>query len=248
MHYPMACQLKVKIKVVHMKKFIAMIALSATVLVTQVHANEGKEIKEINWSTLNEHVVKKEVENPFEDMSIEHIRMMQQIAIVDDYLANGDEVDEESMKIANTARKTLADAGIDIEKLFAQREAIITQRTQEFESTNPALDNQNVAMRGFLLPIEFEGKKLKEFLLVPYVGACIHEPAPAPNQIVYAKLQSPIEVENLTTFTGVNIKGLMKNKSTAPELNLVDGSKNIPTSYTLEVSDVEFIDPYASSK
>lgn len=203
----------------------------------------SKEVKQVSWSTLNEHVQTKEIENPFENFEIEQIRMLQQVAIVDDIIASGQEIDDESKKLADTARKTLTEQGIDIDKMFKIREEIITQRKMEFQSTNPALDNQNIEMSGFLLPLEFEGKKIKEFLLVPYVGACIHEPPPAPNQIVYAKLQTPIEPPSLSMFTAIKVNGLMKSELVSPELNLVDGAKQIPTSYTLTVDSVEFIEP-----
>ena len=50
---------------------------------------------------------------------------------------------------------------------------------------NPGLDGQTVRLPGFVVPLE-EGKDgLREFLLVPYFGACIHTPPPPANQIVH---------------------------------------------------------------
>jgi hypothetical protein len=62
---------------------------------------------------------------------------------------------------------------------------------------NPALVGQNVRIPGFAVPLE-EGKDggVKEFLLVPYFGACVHSPPPPANQIIHvlpkaaAKLRS----------------------------------------------------------
>ena len=51
--------------------------------------------------------------------------------------------------------------------------------------SNPALDGQSVRLPGYVVPLE-EGKDgLREFLLVPYFGACIHSPPPPANQIVH---------------------------------------------------------------
>ncbi len=51
--------------------------------------------------------------------------------------------------------------------------------------TNPQLVGQPVRIPGFVVPLE-EGKDgLKEFLLVPYFGACIHSPPPPANQIIH---------------------------------------------------------------
>jgi len=50
---------------------------------------------------------------------------------------------------------------------------------------NPALKDIDVRLAGFVVPLEREGDALKEFLLVPYFGACIHVPPPPANQIVH---------------------------------------------------------------
>ena len=47
------------------------------------------------------------------------------------------------------------------------------------------LDGKVVRIAGFVTPMGFEGSKITEFLLVPFVGACIHVPPPPANQIVY---------------------------------------------------------------
>ena len=223
-----------------MRKLVSIFSLVTMIFSTSLLA---KEVKSIDWATLNEHVVAKEIANPFEELEISQIRQLQQIAIIDDLKANGQEIDEKSLEIGAKARKDLEAAGINIEELFKARQEIIAQREHEFASTNPALDNAEVKMSGFLLPLEFEGKKVKEFLLVPYVGACIHEPPPAPNQIVYAKLDTPFEIEDLGMFTAVEIEGLMLSETTNPELNLVDGAKEIPTAYTINVKNVSLLKP-----
>jgi hypothetical protein len=58
--------------------------------------------------------------------------------------------------------------------------------------TNPALEGQAVRIPGFVVPLE-EGKDgLKEFLLVPYFGACIHSPPPPANQIIHVLPKTPL--------------------------------------------------------
>ena len=48
-----------------------------------------------------------------------------------------------------------------------------------------ALDGQRVRLAGFVVPLGFnDAARVTEFLLVPFVGACIHVPPPPPNQIV----------------------------------------------------------------
>ena len=48
-----------------------------------------------------------------------------------------------------------------------------------------SLDGRKVRLPGLIIPLEGDGKRVSEFLLVPYFGACIHVPPPPSNQIVY---------------------------------------------------------------
>lgn len=55
----------------------------------------------------------------------------------------------------------------------------------------PELNGARIRINGYLVPIEQSGGKLKEFLLVPYFGACIHTPPPPANQIVHVVMDKP---------------------------------------------------------
>lgn len=68
------------------------------------------------------------------------------------------------------------------------------------------LDGQLVEIPGFAVPLDMNAKKISAFLIVPYFGACIHTPPPAPNQIVYATADPARDLANLyypQWFTGV---------------------------------------------
>ena len=54
--------------------------------------------------------------------------------------------------------------------------------------TVESLDGETVRIPGFVLPLEFDETSIKEFLLVPYFGACIHTPPPPANQVIHGKL------------------------------------------------------------
>jgi hypothetical protein len=56
--------------------------------------------------------------------------------------------------------------------------------------SNPALDGKAVRIPGYVVPLEETKDGLKEFLLVPYFGACIHSPPPPANQIIHVLPQS----------------------------------------------------------
>ncbi|MDE2982365.1 MAG: DUF3299 domain-containing protein [Gemmatimonadota bacterium] len=66
--------------------------------------------------------------------------------------------------------------------------AKLNYRTGEKTEELAALDGKLVKIPGFTVPLEDFASSATEFLLVPYVGACIHTPPPPPNQLVYIEM------------------------------------------------------------
>ncbi len=118
--------------------------------------------------------------------------------------------------------------------LLAKRKQMASSRAQ---AVNAALDGQIVRLPGYLLPLEFSGKRVTEFLLVPWVGACIHTPPPPPNQIVHVKTDKPFEMSGL--FPPIWVTGQLAAKPAKQSLYLVDGTSDISIGYTLQATDVE---------
>ncbi|NRA30419.1 MAG: DUF3299 domain-containing protein [Parvularculaceae bacterium] len=57
------------------------------------------------------------------------------------------------------------------------------------------LNGRRVSLPGFIVPLDVSGNSFTSFLIVPYFGACIHTPPPAPNQIVYALAEPAQEID-----------------------------------------------------
>lgn len=55
-----------------------------------------------------------------------------------------------------------------------------------------ALHGKKGRIAGFAVPLEKQGNKTTEFLIVPYFGACIHVPPPPANQIIHAQSAKPL--------------------------------------------------------
>ena len=53
-----------------------------------------------------------------------------------------------------------------------------------------ALDGAKVKIPGFIVPLDDEFSKITQFLLVPSPQACIHVPAPPPNQMVLVHMSA----------------------------------------------------------
>lgn len=70
---------------------------------------------------------------------------------------------------------------------------------------NDKMDGALVRIPGFVVPLEDSKEGMKEFLLVPYFGACIHSPPPPANQIIHVQLSQP--VRGLRSMEAVWIQG-----------------------------------------
>ena len=65
------------------------------------------------------------------------------------------------------------------------------------ERVRPEMNEKIVRIQGFIVPLDFEQRQsVTRFLLVPYFGACIHEPPPPPNQTIYAEFEPGYDLES----------------------------------------------------
>lgn len=72
--------------------------------------------------------------------------------------------------------------------------------------TRPELNGARLRLPGYVVPLEASLDGLKEFLLVPYFGACIHSPPPPANQIVHVRLSKPARIK---TMEAVWVSGVL---------------------------------------
>ena len=75
---------------------------------------------------------------------------------------------------------------------------------------NDRVDGSAVRMVGYVVPLEAGKGGIREFLLVPYFGACIHTPPPPSNQIIHVEL--PDRLPDLKTMDAVWVSGMLSVK------------------------------------
>ena len=126
----------------------------------------------------------------------------------------------------------LRKSGIDITELMAKRKQLRTAIVEE-------LNGQRVRIPGYLLPLEMSDTKVKEFLLVPYIGACIHVPPPPPNQIVHVNIVQKEGYRVKSMYEPVWVSGEISVKSMVKDLYLVDGSAGVDIGYSIQATDIE---------
>ncbi len=98
------------------------------------------------------------------------------------------------------------------------------------------LHGQSIRIAGFTLPLEMEDEKSVEFLLVPFVGACIHVPPPPPIQIIYVKF--PEGYKSRALYDAVWITGRLETENANYDLDFVDGNEEIQVGYSLTATTV----------
>ncbi|WP_198679756.1 DUF3299 domain-containing protein [Aliidiomarina minuta] len=70
------------------------------------------------------------------------------------------------------------------------------------------LNGDKVRIPGYVVQLEGDDRRVTEFLLVPYFGACIHVPPPPPNQIIHVSF--PEGVPYSVTYDAVWVSGTVK--------------------------------------
>lgn len=75
---------------------------------------------------------------------------------------------------------------------------------------NDELDGAYIKMPGYVLPIDFTTKGVTSFIMVPYVGACIHVPPPPANQLVFVDTDTPWPTDQL--WDPVWVTGQMRHE------------------------------------
>ena len=75
---------------------------------------------------------------------------------------------------------------------------------------NEALDGAYIRMPGYIIPLALGSDGVTSFILVPYVGACIHVPPPPPNQLVIVDTKTPWPSNQL--WDAVWVTGKMKTE------------------------------------
>lgn len=94
---------------------------------------------------------------------------------------------------------------------------------------NPRLDGAYIKMPGYIIPIALSTAGVTSFVLVPYVGACIHTPPPPPNQLVFVTTEIPWPSTDL--WEAVWVTGQMRHDIKSTEV--------AQTGYVLTADEME---------
>ncbi|UWR24513.1 DUF3299 domain-containing protein [Sulfitobacter sp. S190] len=75
---------------------------------------------------------------------------------------------------------------------------------------NKALHGAYIKMPGYVLPLDMSSGGVTSFIMVPYVGACIHTPPPPANQLVFVDTKAPWPSDQM--WDPVWVTGIMRHE------------------------------------
>ena len=95
------------------------------------------------------------------------------------------------------------------------------------------LDDKNIELEGYLVPLDFNAETVTDFVMVPYFGACLHVPAPPPNQTVFVKFREGLAMSEFQEnfYYPYKVQGKIKVARTKTDLAEVG--------YQVTASDIE---------
>ena len=219
-----------------MKQPVCMTILSLLAGLLLSAGTQAAEPTEISWDDLVP--AEAEFDDPFTRLDDDILDELSITASVRDRLAAGDELPESVLRLHEAREDELRQKGIDVDGLIGMRDEVVAERAAKLQLTNTALEGQQIRIPGYLLPLEFDGDKVTEFFLVPYVGACIHVPPPPPNQIVHVVTETPFATDG-GLYTPVWVNGTLRAERANVDLSYVDGNAQVPSAYALKADSIE---------
>ncbi len=94
---------------------------------------------------------------------------------------------------------------------------------------NDELDGAYIKLPGFIIPFDISPEGVTNFMLVPYVGACLHTPPPPANQLVMVDTAKPWPSDAL--WDAVWVIGTMRTQ--------LQSTKFGETGYAITADDME---------
>ena len=214
------------------RSLVAVALAVVTLMASEVHARDL-----IKWTNLLPQA--KALKDPFsaltDDQRFDIETIMWARSLSDEERA----LDHNRQPLEDAAKyeRAFVKAGLDVDKLMQAQRVYEAEVARRQKLVNTALNGTDVKIAGYLLPLEFSEKGEKDFLLVPYVGACVHVPPPPANQMVLVRLAKKMVVKDL--FTPVWISGQMKTKQSSAALRLIDGSRDVTVGYHIDGAAAE---------
>lgn len=91
---------------------------------------------------------------------------------------------------------------------------------------------KEVTLKGFMMPLDYESKEVKEFLFMPYVPSCMHVPPPPANQLILVKMSKGAKIK--PSFYPIALTGKLA----------VEANADLESSFKFDGSSVKELKDY----
>ena len=214
-------------------RYITVFLLSLWLVVASAYPSMAQQT--ITWEDLQPPTTT--LQNPYQHLSTEQVYNLSTLVQLQLWLDHNQDDTKGGLEAEEIQRlrQQLESQGLDVDSLLTQVDQAQAYWQEQSQTTNSALEGQSVELSGYALPLTWNNQQqVAEFLLVPFVGACIHVPPPPPNQIVYVAPPTPVDPPGL--FAPVSITGQLWQQPASYELFRVDGSRFVDVGYTLTMT------------
>ena len=191
--------------------------------------------QQLSWRDLG--VTVHPSDDPFFSLAFEDKRNFEIVLEANGFRNKGLEVPAELGVQETMARKSLEQSNFNVEQLIKQELAFREKLENQGTMVRSELDGENIRIPGYVVPLDFDGLEISEFLLVPFAGACIHTPPPPPSQIIHVRADDGFEIADI--FTPVWVSGELKVHMKKHSAELSDGASSFDVGYQISSGSVE---------
>lgn len=174
-------------------KHISKLLLTAVLTTGLIGCSNSGADSAVEQAQVSEDVSHKITEITWEDLMPEGEDELLETLYVEFYQALEQKMLKNSTSLAEAARQQT-----DVSSTIAEGSADDTmEQIGTFNVVND-LNGKRIRVPGYVVPFDFSADaEHKEFLLVPYFGACLHTPPPPPNQIILVKAETAAKITNI---------------------------------------------------
>jgi hypothetical protein len=194
----------------------------------------GEPVEQIGWRDLT--VPIEADDDPYYGLSLERRNSLDTLLTLQRKRQAGEAISDADAAAEQFALEALESNEFDGQDLLAKeaefRRKLVLQRTTVREEWN----NRDIKIPGYLVPLDYDGTRVVEFLLVPYAGACIHTPPPPANQIILVRFEQGLAMSGL--FTPVWVSGHLSVDRSEQSVSLSDGTTAFEVGYAIEATEV----------
>ena len=209
---------------------------SFTLLVACLAATSGwaGEPKPVSWGDLGQSL--RGLDNPYFGLTASETHLLGVLVDISEMRAAGELPSARDLEGEQIALAALESVGIDGGAKVLSVHEFGERLADSQVALNQNLIGQQIEIPGFALPLEFDGFRVTEFLLVPYAGACVHTPPPPSNQIIHISTPEGFEMRGL--FDPVVVRGNLTTSGEDMDVGLSDGNAEFPVGYRIQSGSV----------